>query len=461
MSSERFDVVVVGAGTAGAAAARQFARRGARVALVDARRLDEAGARWVNGVPPWMFDEAGVAWPEPPELRGAGGPFTLLGAGGARALSITPAPVWSVDMRHLVQRLQSDARGAGAVLIDRARVGRLDLDGGRPIALEVAPAEGPARTLRADLFVDASGMGGVLRRQVPVLARDCRPPGRAHICSAAQAVCGVRDVGASDAFLARHQAQPGEILCRPGVSGGYSIGNVCVEVHPDGSRSADLLTGAIATEAYRSGPAILSDLRAEHPWIGEKRFGGAGAIPLRRPYDRLAAPGIALLGNAACQVFSAHGSGIGIGMVAARMLANAATIHPDPGGVGAMWAYQAGFHRRWGGLLGAYDLFRRFTQSLEGEAIGTLLTAGLVTEAGYRAGLDQRLPPLNPVELAATLRGVAAAPRLARRVMPTIARMGPAVALYARYPERPSERGLGAWSRAAARLFGDPVDVRP
>jgi flavin-dependent dehydrogenase len=461
VSSERFDVVIVGAGTAGAAAARQFARRGARVALVDGRRLDEAGARWVNGVPPWMFDEAGVDRPETPELRGAGGPFTLLGTGGTRALSITPAPVWGVDMRLLVQRLQSDARGAGAMLIDQARVGRLHLASGRPIELEVTPGAGPRRTLRADLFVDASGMGGVLRRQVPVLARDCRAPGRVHICSAAQAVCGIRDVRASDAFLERHQAKPGEILCRPGVSGGYSIGNVCVDVHPDGSRSVDLLTGAIATEAYRSGPAILADLRARHAWIGEKRFGGAGAIPLRRPYDRLAAPGIALLGNAACQVFSAHGSGIGIGMVAARMLANAATLYPDPGGPRAMWSYQAGFHRRWGGLLGAYDLFRRFTQSLEGEAVGALLAAGLVTEAGYRAGLDQRLPPLNPAELAATLRGVATAPRLASRVLPTLTRMAPAVALYGRYPERPSERALGVWSRAAARLFGDPVDVRP
>jgi len=58
MDGDRFDVVIVGAGTAGASAAYQFARRGRRVALVDAKAFDASGARWVNGVAPWMFAPA-------------------------------------------------------------------------------------------------------------------------------------------------------------------------------------------------------------------------------------------------------------------------------------------------------------------------------------------------------------------------------------------------------------------
>ena len=53
------------------------------------------------------------------------------------------------------------------------------------------------------------------------------------------------------------------------------------------------------------------------------RFGGQRAIPLGRPHDTLASDRVALVGDAARQVFSAHGSGIGAGMVAARMLVDA------------------------------------------------------------------------------------------------------------------------------------------
>ena len=55
-----YDVAIIGLGTAGSALAFQCARVGLRVLGVDARTFDEAGARWVNGVPAWTFDAASV-----------------------------------------------------------------------------------------------------------------------------------------------------------------------------------------------------------------------------------------------------------------------------------------------------------------------------------------------------------------------------------------------------------------
>ena len=60
------DVVLVGAGSSGAAAAAFLAERGASVAVDRAaRRSTQAGARWVNGVPRAAFREAGVDLPGP------------------------------------------------------------------------------------------------------------------------------------------------------------------------------------------------------------------------------------------------------------------------------------------------------------------------------------------------------------------------------------------------------------
>ena len=62
-STPSVDVVVVGAGTAGAGVALQFARRGRRVVVLEQRAADKGGARWDNGVVRWHFDRAGIDFP--------------------------------------------------------------------------------------------------------------------------------------------------------------------------------------------------------------------------------------------------------------------------------------------------------------------------------------------------------------------------------------------------------------
>jgi glycine/D-amino acid oxidase-like deaminating enzyme len=76
------DVAVVGAGTAGAAVAAFAAERGLSVVCIERRALADAGARWVNGVAGWMFDEAGLARPSGDELIAEGGAFHLIAGFG-------------------------------------------------------------------------------------------------------------------------------------------------------------------------------------------------------------------------------------------------------------------------------------------------------------------------------------------------------------------------------------------
>ncbi len=437
-----YDAVVIGAGTAGAATAGHLAELGMKVLLADARPLDRAGARWVNGVAPWMFERAGLAQPKGAEHRGCPD-FSLLGVSGRRYLTIAPNPVMGVDMRLLVQRLHERARAAEVQVIGGVRVGRLEHRAGRPYALEIGEP-GHSREVRAGLFVDASGTNGVLRRQSP-LAGLCPPVEPHDLCSAAQAVHHIADPAGASRFLERHEAREHETLCRTGVSGGYSIGNVCVE-----EGEVDLLTGAIAQDRYQSGPQLLDGILQQNPWIGPRVFGGAGSIPVRRPYDVFTGPGLALVGDAACQVFPAHGSGIGIGMIAGRVLAESLSGGTDPGDLKTLWAYQSGFMREFGGLLAAYEVFRRASQSLEGHQVEALLRSGLVNAAGYRAGLEQRLPQVDAAQLASTLQGARRAPRLAAHMGRRLAKMGPLAALYRRFPLSP--RGMAIWSRMVGAL---------
>jgi flavin-dependent dehydrogenase len=418
------DVAIVGAGTAGAAAAALCAEKGLRVVCVDRVPLSRAGAAWVNGVPAWAFGAARVAAPAGDELRSEPLPVHLVAGWGPRRIVIRDHGVLEVDMRLLVARLQRLARERGAVLAGDTQVRAVDERG-----LDTSRGRVAARWI-----VDASGLAGArLLAQPRVAATD--------LCAAAQEVRRVRDRGAAAAFCARHGVGEGEVLCHAGIAGGFSVLNV--RVHDD---TVSILTGSIPADGHPSGKAILDRFVAEQPWIGEAVFGGSRAIPLARPFDRLTDGRVILLGDAASQVFPAHGSGIGAHLVAARVLADALAARRGP------WAYARAWMRRFGGLFASYDLFRRFSQRLTVAELDELMAHGLLDADTARFGMAQEHPRLALRTLPGKLGGLARSPGLGGRMAAVIARMLAVRALYARYPDAPE--GLPAWSRAAQRIAG-------
>lgn len=430
--SGHYDVAVVGAGTAGAATAALCAERGLRVLCIDRRRLDNAGARWVNGVAASAFIKAGIPLPRGDELRGREtDKFHLIAGWGPERLDVTDHGVLEVDMRHLVTRLQTRARAAGATLVDDTRVHGYD---GHRLHTDRGAVD-------ATFLVDASGLGGARLLDQPKVHAH-------HICAAAQQVRRVRDAQAARAFCDRHRVSLSDVLCFTGVAGGFSI----VNVRTDGER-VSILTGTIPAAGFPSGKALLDRFVAANAWIGEPIFGGARAIPLRRPFDRLADDRIALIGDAGCQVFAAHGSGIGVGLIAARMLADALSSGRGPR------AYATAWQRQHGGLLAAYDLFRRFSQTLTVDELRRMMRRGVVDTRSARAGMAQQLPRIALSALPTKLASLAREPRLSARLARTAVRIPAILALYRRYPD--DHTRLPRWSRAIARVSGDlPDDSR-
>jgi flavin-dependent dehydrogenase len=275
----------------------------------------------------------------------------------------------------------------------------------------------------ARLFVDASGLVAALRREVPSLEASCEQVGAEDLCVAAQEVRHVTDEEAAAAWLERHSASVGQTLAWTGLNGGFSVLNVRVS---PGMKHVGILTGSIVGSPFPSGRRILDSFVKEEGWIGEKVFGGSRAIPLRRPYTRLISPGVALLGDAACQVFTAHGSGIGIGLIAGRMLADAAieavAAGEDPGSLTGLWRYPTRFHRRWGGLLASTDVFRRFSQCLSEDDLETMMSSGLISPKMASANLGQQPPKVSIQDLPKLIAAASKAPALLMRLLPVLLR---------------------------------------
>ena len=454
------DVVVVGAGTAGAAAAWQLARRGLRVTVLKRRSRAAAGARWVNGVPPWTFDAAGIPRSEPPELVGDSGALLLRGRDDRGQMRIETGQPWAVDIRRLVERLQGMAVDAGAELLDRAALREVELEGDRPVAVHVTAADtgGGDRELRvaAQLFVDASGLRGALRSRIPALAARTPAVGRDHVIEAIHHTCEVDDLPAMEGFLAHHGVRPGDALGWLGV--GVGLSTVTVRT-PRDLAHVELLAGTAGADPGAPAARLLVDFKRRERWIGPRLFGGSGTIPVRRPYDQLGAAGVALVGNSACQVFPAHGSGTGAGLIAGRTLAEVVTTFDDMGSADAVWAYQARFHHGLGSVLAAYDVFRRMSAQATGEEVSAMLEAGLIEPSASLDALQQHMPSPGPRSVARTVLGALRAPRHAARVLPALARMHAVHALYGEHPQHRDENALRRWSRRVAALFEEAPDV--
>lgn len=432
--------MIVGAGASGAACAAFLAEAGLRVVCLERRPLGEAGARWVNGVPRAAFARAGVAVSEGDEHRGGPDPFHVvvadaLGSGAPlerpAALTIREHDVIHVDMRLLVARLQARAQRAGAELRQGVVVHGWRGDG----SLETS--DGP---ISARFFVDASGLTGAR-----LLGQAAVP--RVELCAAAQEVRDIVDPEAARRFLARVGAQPGESIGFLGVAGGYSVLNVHV-AHD--LRTVGVLTGSLPALGFPSGKAILEHFAAAHSWVGAAHFGGSAAIPLRRPYDRLADERVALLGDAGCQVFPAHGSGVGAGLIAARLLADVISSGRS------LRDYEVAWQREHGALMASFDVMRRFSQALDGAQVARMMHLGLAEPGLMQAGLNQELPRVSLLALAklgpSMLRALRIDPVLGKSLLAAGARSRLVHALYARYPR--DVRYLPSWSRAVDRLIG-------
>jgi flavin-dependent dehydrogenase len=414
------DVLVVGGGTAGLAVARAAARRGLGVRLLERGPLEDAGAQWVNGVPDWCFDEGDLPRPQAPERRGPCGAVHLIVGWGPDRVVVPHRDTAAVDMRLLGARLRGDAVAAGAHLEGGVSVTGLDADG------VVATSRGP---VRARYVVDASGLGGA--GLLPL-----SPVARGDLCVAAQEVRRVVDRAAAAEWARENGVAEGDHATFTSVAGGYSI----VSVHWVGDE-VSILTGSVPADGVPAGTRLLADFVARHPWIGERLFGGSRAIPLRPPRLRLADGSVALIGDAACQVYGAHGSGIGAQLVAARLLADCLADGRGTAGYAAEWL------RRHGGELAASAIFARFARTLSTADLGRLVGSGLLGAWSARPTMEQRPTPFPPL---AELRRIAGAVRaeraIVRRVAPVLGRMAMARAVFRLHA--PGAR----WERLAARV---------
>jgi digeranylgeranylglycerophospholipid reductase len=440
------DVVVVGAGTAGAVAARRVAASGVRVLVVERRPAPDIGRKICGNA----ITDDGVAAiqkrvspPAGPEIAMRVEAGTIGLPDGRTTLDI---PGSGVILNRLVfgQRLLRDAVAAGAEVVDGCScVGWADRSAGR---IRVRLQDDTEAEITAGIVIDATGYRALL----------ARTGGPSHDDTPARAEVGIGYREIAPVIEPFEKPVRATVVLSPdGAPAGYGW------IFPMGDRLANVGLGAPLAGTARTIRDAFAAFRerADGPRFLPPIDAGSGMLPLRPPLASMVGDRFMTVGDAACQTNPLHGGGIAPSIVGGAMAGEVAAraIGRGAPSTQSLWPYNVAFMREIGAIHAAHDVLRRFLVALPARDL-TFLAAVLwrTGAAGALAGPTPRVPIADSMRL---LASASARPGLALAFARVVRLMESARRLYEDYPESPDRlerwrnraRGL---TRAAAGLAG-------
>ena len=311
----RCDLLVVGAGPAGAALAATIAQRGADVVLVERARhpRPKACAEYAS---PRVVEELrriGLgrdAWqPAAVPLRGMRVVVDGEGVDVTYADRRGPRPAWGLDRQAFDARLVTHARDCGATILEEHRFLNVLYEGGRVAGATIASPAG-LMSVRAPWTVGADGARSTVSRSLGV-EREVRFPRRLGLVAHYRGVPQLTDHGEM------HVGDGYFIGLAPTPGGELNVG-MALPAEPAGSGAARF------DRAIAGLPAVAA--RLAH---SERLTPIRGAAPIGHRVASVAGPGWLLVGDAAGFVDPFTGEGIYRALRTARAAANSLALADD------------------------------------------------------------------------------------------------------------------------------------
>lgn len=405
--SDNTDIVIVGGGPAGLAAAETAAREGVRTLLLE--RQNEIGYPIHTSGGSWISDMQALAIPEQfyhPITR-----VYFVSPHREVLLHYNPAVACVVDVRGLYQHLAGRAIAAGARLRLRHTVEQTIMENGRVLGVTARNHLGEHLSLRADVTIDASGFS----RHVGV---------RVDMSKAFHRY----GYGAEYDMYAPNYPQEelflimGSKFAPRGYAWAFPRGNERVRLgvgvlHPDCDEDARVYLDRIIHDV----PQLADKFRDANPIEYH-----TGLFPSEGPLERFSRDGLLLAGDAGGQGSTLVGEGIRFAIYAGQIAGDVAAEAVKAGDTSAVFlgrfdkAWRARFGRdmdiayminkrianysdeQWDGAL---DLMKRLTPAQVAQALRGDFSAGLVMgvlarnpgliAAGGKKFLDMILERIN------------------------------------------------------------------
>ncbi|WP_121744519.1 geranylgeranyl reductase family protein [Natronorubrum halophilum] len=388
MTTESYDMVVVGGGTGGCFAAATAARAGLDVVLLERKSEDEGGhIACGDGI------KGKSTFPDVVDRdRLTEESFTNQGI--ERAIFENPRTGDTLDIPFDETGAVVDRYAYGQILLEETEAAGVDVRYDTVVNDVVQPdgavegvraiRDGDPLEYEADLVIDAAGALSVLQDQADLSHSTFDTNvDYTHFCSAYREVLEVPEpIEWDDALVFKPTEELGYLWYFPRSATEINAG-LGFQMTQQPIELVDVLKDDIANRAEFAGATVKNKLGA--------------ALPTRRPYDSAVHPGYLAVGDAAGHVNPCTGGGIQGAAKAGHWAAKIATEAISSGDVGeaALWEYNRRVQTDFGKRFAAMDLYNVFGTAHDLDELVSIVTAipgnQLIDAIGKRGTADMSL----------------------------------------------------------------------
>lgn len=444
---KKFDVIVVGAGTAGCLTAKTAAEAGLEVGLLDRKPREKIGEKICgDAIGKHHFDTLGLNYPSGDELQSRIEGIKIYSPDMETVFQIENEMLYGFIVNRILfgQRLLQLAVDAGATLLDSTLVVEPTIKGNAVIGILARDIKTEAKIqLQSKVIVDASGFLAILRKKLPSeIGVDT------EVSNEDVEAC-YREIRQLDG----HVASPD--FCEI-----YLDQNTAPEgyywIFPEGETKTNVGLGVRMTKDFPKPKNQLYNNVLSKPLFKDSVLitGGAWYVPTRRPLDCMVGNGIVMVGDSACQVNPIHGGGMGPSMMGGMFAGEVIVEALEKGDVTreGLWQYNMRYMQSYGAKQAGLDIFRFFLlQGVSDDEINYGMKYQLITEEDILKTSRGENVRLNITEATRRVSKGLGKLSMLRRLRNAARLMREIKALYKNYPDSP--KGFEEWKKKTHELI--------
>jgi len=381
----KFDIIVVGAGTAGCLAAKTTAEAGLKVCLVELKNREEIGEKICgDALGEHHFKNVGLEKPHGAEFDKR--------IEGIRIYSPSMETIFTIkhedfvgyllNRRFFGQWLLRKALDKGAVLLDSTQCLEPIIEKNFVAGISAKNLKtGENLNLRARVVLDASGFVAAVRRKLPSGMGVDKKVANEDVEACYREIRQLKQEAENATYC--------EIYLNQKVTpGGYTW------IFPKGGAKVNAGLGICMRNKFPNPKKQFYEQILTRPLFEGSLLlnGGAWYDPTRRPLDNMVGNGVAILGDAACLVNPIHGGGIGPSMLSGYLAGKTILDALEEGDVSqeSLWPYNCKYMDMYGAKQAGLDVFRFLLLMSRDEELNYGMKYALMNEEDVlRAGLGE------------------------------------------------------------------------
>jgi digeranylgeranylglycerophospholipid reductase len=372
---EKYDAIVVGAGTAGCLAAKTMAEKGLKVCIVEKKKSEEIGEKICgDALGEHHLKFLGLEKPTGGELEAKIDGIKIYSPDENTIFTIADKDFvgYLLNRRLFGQWVLKKATDKGAFLQDNMNFRSPIIEKGAVVGITAKNMKtGKVAEMRSKVVVDATGYFGMVRKQLPAEMGIDRDIANEDVEACYREIRQLKQETENTRFC--------EIYLNQKASpGGY------IWIFPKGGARVNVGIGTCMRTNYPNPKQQLYDTAFKKPIFEGSVVltGGSWFDPVRRPLDNMVSNGVVLTGDAASLVNPIHGGGIGPSMLSGYLAGQQIieALNKGEPTKEALWGYNKKYIDTYGKKQGTLDIFKMFLLSCSDADLNYGMNEKLMTE---------------------------------------------------------------------------------